>query len=118
MRVQQRMTKSATRRRTVTNARQSIREIANGHIVRNYPFGCLGGDPRRLVGKNGMWIVPIIWTSPGFGAVGEVGLVALAAKSQEIVSATPRREVTAAMKQLREAQADALQTAFHRARTV
>jgi hypothetical protein len=97
---------------------EAIRQAANGHIVRHYPFGCLGGKPRRLVGKNCMWIVPIVMTSPGLGAVGEVGLVAVAADSHQIVGGTTRREVAAAMKQLREAHGHAVETAFHKARTV
>ena len=58
-------------------------QAANGYIVRHYPFGCLGINPRRLVGKNDFWIVPIFLTSPGYGAVGEVGLVAVDALSHQ-----------------------------------
>ncbi|MCI0682372.1 MAG: hypothetical protein L0Y71_09725 [Gemmataceae bacterium] len=110
--------KAAARRRGSAANREAIRQTANGYIVRIYPFGCMGGEPRRLVGKTGMWIVPVILTSPGYGAVGEVGLVAVAANTHEIVSATPRQEAVAALKHLREVHGRALEAAFHQARTV
>lgn len=115
MRLQQPKSKTAARRGTSAARRDPIRQAANGHIVRNYPFGCLGGEPRRLVRKTGMWIVPILFTSPGYGAVGEVGLVAVAADTHDVVSATPRPDATAALKQLREAHGDAIEAAFDRA---
>jgi hypothetical protein len=65
-----------------------------------------------------VWIVPILLTSPGHGAVGEVGMVAVSVTASEVVGGTPRREVVAAIKNLRETHADALEAAFHQARTV
>ncbi|GEM_PF-3387427 len=118
MQVRQPKTKTVARRQSSADASATIRQAANGYIVESYPFGCLGGEPRRLVGKHGMWIVPIVLTSPGYGAVGDVGMVAVAARSHEVVGATPRGEVTAAIKKLKEAHSDALEAAFDQARTV
>ena len=118
MRLQQRKTGAVERPHGSKDARERIRQAANAHIVEHYPFGCLGGKPRRLEGKPGVWIVPILLTSPGHGAVGEVGMLAVSVSGQEVVGGTPRREVVVAMKQLRETHANALEAAFHRARTV
>jgi hypothetical protein len=92
-------------------------QSANAYIVRHYPIGCLGGPPRRLtLGSRQLLIVPLILTSPGYGAVGEVGVLALDAETHPVVGGTPRREVGKAVAHLREERHDALQAAFHRAR--
>jgi hypothetical protein len=63
-----------------------------------------------------VWIVPALFTSPGYGVVGEVGLVAIDAATREVVGATPAEEVRAAGSRLAEAKRDELETAFRRAR--
>jgi hypothetical protein len=90
---------------------------ANGYMIREYPLGVLGGPARRLT-LNGtpVWIVPIFLTSPGYGPVGEVGLIAVDARTREIVGSTPRAEVVDAGKRLCEEKRDDLQAAFLRAR--
>lgn len=99
--------------------RAAVLQAANGHIVRHFPFGCLGGTPRRLVGEKGeLWIVPVVLTSPGYGAVGEVGLVAVDARTGRVVNGSDRHEVARAIKHLKEAKRDALEAAFRQARTV
>ena len=65
-----------------------------------------------------LWIVPILLTSPGYGTGGEVGVVAIDARTGLVVGSTPRSEVVASAKRLREAKRDELETAFLRARTV
>ncbi len=118
--MQQRKKPVAAPRRRSAHGReqQAVLQSANGFIVRHYPFGCLGKDPRRLVGETECWIVPVFLTSPGYGAVGEVGLVAVDARTHQITGATDRQEVNRAIKQLKEAKRDELEAAFHRARTV
>lgn len=100
------------------NADAAIR-AANGYLVPNYPIGFLGGTPRRLaIERRTVWIVPILLTSPGYGAVGEVGFIAVHAHTGKILGGTPRPEAVAAARQLREAKRDELEAAFLRARTV
>jgi hypothetical protein len=96
---------------------EAVRAAANGHIVPSYPFGCMCGDVRRLVGEKDCWIASIVFTSPGWGVVGEVGLLAVEARTHRILSGTPRTEVVAAVRELKETHGDALAAAFHRART-
>ena len=91
---------------------------ANDYIVSHYPIGFLAGTPRRLeLSGRELWIVPIVLTSPGYGAVGEVGVVALGADTRQALGCTPRSEVVAAARRLREEKHDDLEAAFHRART-
>ena len=73
-------------------------------------------ESRRLVGAAEFWIIPVFLTSPGYGAVGEVGLVAVDAVSHKVVSATDRQEVNRAVKHLKEAKHDELEAAFRQAR--
>lgn len=107
----------APRDRSVRGAeREQIVVAANAYIVGHYPIGFLGGTPRRLVlGDRELWIVPILLTSPGRGAVAETGLVAVDAGTHAVVGSTPRRDVVAAGKRLREARRDELEAAFRRA---
>jgi hypothetical protein len=93
-------------------------QAANAYAVRHYPFGCLGNNARRLVGDTDLWIVPIFLTSPGCGAVGEVGLVAVDAQTCQVVGATERHEVNRLITHLKETKRDDLEAAFHQARTV
>ncbi len=90
---------------------------ANEYIVGQYPIGLLGGPPRLIDKSKKRWVVPIILTSPGYGAVGEVGLVTVEEATGEVAESTPRSEVVAAAKKLRESKGDELEAAFRRART-
>ena len=112
-------TKAAHPRRSKARKTEAIVIAANTYIVSQYPFGCLGGTPQWLaLTDRELWIVPIVLTSPGYGAVGAVGLVAVDARTQEVMGSTPRNEVIAAIKGMREANRDELDAAFRRARTV
>ena len=96
---------------------RAVQVAANTYIVRYYPIGCLGGRPRRRAGaREDYWIVPIVLTSPGHGAVGEVGFVAIDARTHEVVGSTQRRAVGQAVRDLKESKRDELDAAFHRAR--
>jgi len=101
------------------NATESVRQAANAYIVSHYPFGWLGGTPRRLKLKHlGLWIVPVFLTSPGIGPVGEAGVVAVDDLTTKVVGATEQQEVTEMVRHLKESKADELEAAFLRARTV
>ena len=114
-----RSTQAVPRRPSRTGAAEGARIAASAYIVGNYPIGSLGGTPQRLtLDGRPFWIVPIVLTSPGYGAVGEVGLVAMDAATQKVVGSTPRGDVVAAAKRLREAKRDELEAAFLQARTV
>jgi hypothetical protein len=90
---------------------------ANAHLLLNYVIGLLGGTPYHLsLPESELWIVPMILTSPGYGAVGEVGAIAVDARTAQVVGGTPREEVMAAIRRLREAKHDELEAAFLQAR--
>jgi len=117
---QKNLNRAITRdRRNTPRLRQQITLLANEFIVREYPIGFLGGAPLHLrVQTKELWVVPILLTSPGYGSVGPAGLVAIDAAAQEVVASTPRPEVVAAGRRLRESKRDELEAAFHRARAV
>ena len=91
---------------------------ANGHLLRHYSTSLMGGSARRLPAPQvHHWEVPIIFTSPGYGAVGEVGVVTVDALTGCIIDGTPKEEVRAAIQRLSEEKQDALEADFRRART-
>ena len=116
---QQKNVPPAGLRRGIKNRESEVvLQSANSYIVRHYPFGCLGTKPQRLLGESDFWIVPVFLTSPGYGPVGEVGLVAIDAKTHEVLGATERQEVNRAIKHLKESKGDELEAAFYRARKI
>lgn len=95
----------------------SVHVVANSYCLRCYGVGYSGGVPQRLSLRGAhVWIVPIVLTSPGYGVVGEVGLVAVDAATHEILGATPPDQVRSAGSGLAQEKKDVLQAAFHRAR--
>jgi hypothetical protein len=58
-----------------------------------------------------------MFTSVGYGHVGEVGLIALDGVTLELLDATPKSEVRAAGARLAREKRDVLAAAFRRART-
>lgn len=83
-----------------------------------YPTMFTGGLPRSLsLPDSELWIVPIVLTHPEHGVVGEAGLVAIDARTGHVIGSTPRNEVVAAGKRLREAKRDDLEAAFLQTRT-
>jgi hypothetical protein len=98
---------------------EQIMIAANRYILFHYPTMYTAALPRRLVLRNGdTWIVPIVLTHPKHGLVGEVGFLALSPTEGDVIGATPRGEVVAAGKKLREAKGYELQAAFLRPRAI
>lgn len=92
---------------------------ANKYLLFHYPTMFTGALPRRLkLPTYDVWVVPIVLTHPDRGIVGEAGLVAVDAHSGQVVGSTPRAEVVAAGKRLREAKHYDLETASLPPRTV
>ena len=92
---------------------EAVQIAANSYCLSHYAVGYTGGNPRRLsLRGSDIWIVPVVFTSPGYGAVGEVGLLAIDAITQEVVGATPRAEVKTAGMRLAKEKHDDLHAAF------
>jgi voltage-gated potassium channel Kch len=104
----------ASRRPTANErALERVQIAANAYCIRHFAIGYSGGAPRRLSLKgSNVWIVPVVFTSPGYGVVGEVGIVAIDAGTHEVIGATPRAEVKAAGARLAQENRDALDAAF------
>jgi hypothetical protein len=96
---------------------ETVQVAANSYCLRQYGIRCSGGTPRCLALRGSdVWIVPIIFTSPGYGPVGEVGLVAIDAATHEVAGATPREEARAAVARLAEEKRNELEAALPQAR--
>ena len=89
---------------------------ANVYLLRHYSTSLMGGSPHRS-SDGTLWEVPIVFTSPGYGAVGDVGVIAVDAHTGQVVGGTPKDEVRAAMQRLSEEKRDALEAAFLRAKS-
>ena len=115
---QQKQPKSPARRRQQSETEQ-VQILANSYCLRHYGVHCSGGGPKRLLlRKSKVWIVPVVFTSPGYGVVGDVGIVAIDAATHEVIGATPRDDVRAAVGRLAEEMKDELESAFRQASSV
>lgn len=98
------------------SAQEKALLAANSDCLRYYGIRCSGGTPRHLpIGGASVWIIPVLFTSPGYGVVGDVGAVAVDAATHEVVGATPREEVRAEVARLAGTKCDELEAAFHQA---
>lgn len=99
-------------------AEADVHARANAYCLTTYGDAYVGATPRRLSLPSGrIWVVPVMFTSAGYGPVGEVGVVALDGMTLAVLDATPKHEVRAAGARLARENRDALHAAFHRART-
>ena len=76
---------------------------ANAHVLFHYPTMFTGAGTHHLILAGvDLWIVPIVLTHPDYGILGIVGLIAVNASTGQVIGGTPREEVVAAGKRLRE----------------
>jgi hypothetical protein len=112
--------RTASKRRTRPRppARADVQARANAYCLTTYGDAYVGATPRPLALPSGcVWVVSVMFTSPGYGPVGEVGVIALDGATLAVLDATPKEEVRAAGVRLTREKRDALRAAFHRART-
>jgi hypothetical protein len=94
-----------------------VQARANAYCLTTYGDAYCGSTPRLLALPSGrLWVIPVMFTSAGYGHVGEVGVVALDGTTLALLDATPRHEVRAAGARLAREKRDVLEAAFHRAR--
>ena len=95
---------SAKRRvRPKPSAQADVQARVNAYCLCTNGDAYIGATPRRLALPSGrVWVVPVMFTSPGYGHVGEVGVLALDGVTLEILDATPKEEVRAASGAFRE----------------
>jgi hypothetical protein len=118
MQSQQKRAKAVARQRPTKEAEMDAAQIAaNSYCLRHYAVGYTGGAPLRLsLRGTDLWIVPVVFTSSGCGLVGEVGVVAIDAATQDVLGATPQEDVKAAGARLAREKRDEITAAFQRAR--
>jgi hypothetical protein len=118
MHLQQKRSKSpSTGRRNQKQELDAVQIAANSYCLQHYAVGYTGGTPRQLSLQGALiWIVPVVLTSPGYGVVGEVGIVAIDGATKKVLDATRREEVKAAGTLLARGKRDEIAAAFHRAR--
>ncbi len=111
MRTKQRMAKAISRSQALL--------AANKYILFHYPTMFTGGRPHRLsIRTADVWVVPIVLTHPNHGSIGAVGMLAVQARTGEIVGHTPRAVAVAAGKRLREAGNYAVEAAVFSAKSL
>ena len=89
--------------RARTSDVERARLAAIEHCLFHYPTLFTAGVPRRLpLSDFTLWIVPVVLTHPDRGTIGEVGVVAVDARTGKVAGSTPRAEVVAASEHLPE----------------
>lgn len=92
---------------------------ANTYALFHYPTMFTGAGAHRLVlAELDLWVVPIVLTHPDHGILGNVGLVVIDASSGQVVAGTPRAEVVAAGKRVREGKGYDVRATLLRSRAV
>jgi len=92
---------------------------ANAYALFHYPTMFTGAGAYRLVvADRDLWVVPIVLTHPDHGILGNVGLVAVDACSGQVVGGTPRAEVVAAGRRVREGKGYDVRTTLLPSRAV
>jgi hypothetical protein len=97
---------------------RKLRRIAGLYIAQHYPTMIAAGANAQALGTEnaGLWSVPLVYASPGYGdddVVGNVGLLTIHTHRGEVVEATPRDEAVAAVRKLHEANREAIEAAVH-----
>jgi hypothetical protein len=96
---------------------EDVKAAANAYCLRSFGDAFQGGTPRSLTLPSGrLWIVPVLFTRPGYGPVGEAGVLAIEPATLTVLDATPKAEVRAAGVRLAREKRDGIDAAFRRAR--
>jgi hypothetical protein len=100
-----------------TNILRILRKIANRHIAQEYPTAVAAGLEPRLEarGNADVWILPLVYASPGYGdhgIVGDVGSITIDSRTGSVVEVTARDEVVALVRKLHEENREAIEAAF------
>lgn len=94
-----------------------VQAAANAYCLRSYGDAFLGGTPHALSLPSGrLWIVPVLFSRPGYGYVGEVGVLAIDPATLAVLDATPKTDVRSAGVRLARENRDGIAAAFRRAR--
>jgi len=87
--------------------------ITNGFLVQNAGNLLMAGEPSRMVSPlRAVWIVPVMLSYPGVGAVGQVGVVAVDEETANIVAWTPREEMNRKSEKLYAANRKEIEATF------
>jgi hypothetical protein len=103
-----------------SNIPRILRKIANRHIAQQYPTTVAAGLEPRLEarGNADVWMLPLVYTSPGYGdhgIVGDVGSITIDSHTGSVVEVTARDEVVALVRKLHEENREAIEAAFYSA---
>jgi hypothetical protein len=95
-----------------------LRKIANRHIAQHYPTTVAAGLETRLEtrGDAEVWMLPLVYASPGYGEhgiVGDVGFITIDSRTGSVVEVTARDEVVALVRKLHEENREAIEAAFY-----
>jgi hypothetical protein len=99
-----------------TSIPRILRKIANRHIALHYPTTVAAGLEAQ--DNAGVWILPLVYASPGYGdhgIVGDVGSITIDSRTGSVVEVTPRDEVVALVRKLHEENREAIEAAFYSA---
>jgi hypothetical protein len=100
----------------------SFEQIASRHIAERYPTTVAAGLAPRLEarGTADVWILPLVYASPGYddhGIVGDVGSITIDSRTGNVLELTARDEVIAVVRKLHEENRDAILPKMFRAET-
>ena len=91
--------------------------IANGFILRHFRDRFMAGPPHIVAWRGTpVWVASILLTYPGRGILGEVGMIAIDARSGAVCANTPEPDLEAAAHRLTRGKWSEIEAVFHSAR--
>ena len=91
--------------------------IANGFILRHFRDRFMAGPPHNVAWRGKpVWVASILLTYPGRGIMGEVGMIAIDARSGAVCAHTLEADLEAAAHRLTRGKWSEIEAAFHSAR--
>ena len=96
---------------------QRAMSIANGFILRHFRDRFMAGPTHRVAWRGKpVWVASILLTYPGRGVVGEVGMIAVDARSGAVCAHTLEADLEAAAHRLTRGKWSEIEAAFHSTR--
>jgi hypothetical protein len=91
------------------------RKVVSGHLILHVGHMICAGHPHPAVfGGREWWLVPLVYSSPGTGPIGDVGVAVVDPAKGEMVFCSPLHEIHKYAKEIIERHRDYIEESFRK----